>query len=110
MQDSGEKITFSKRDLRFVCKNTSLLTYYNISTSEPRVRLVRRETSLSPPVKYFTDLFKAVLLLWIIYIISVLFLLCVRFVSVCLSMPCAGKGLASWPLFVMYNCEVVTFP
>ena len=22
----------------------------------------------------------------------------------------AGKGLTSWPSFVMYNCEVVTFP
>ena len=22
----------------------------------------------------------------------------------------AGKGLTSWPLFVMSNCEVVTFP
>ena len=28
---------------------------------------------LSPPVKYFTDRSKAVLLLWIIYVISVLF-------------------------------------
>ena len=28
------------------------------------------------PVKYFTDRSKAVLLLWIIYVISVLFLLC----------------------------------
>ena len=33
---------------------------------------------LSPPVKYFTDHSKAVLLLWIIYAISVLFLLCFR--------------------------------
>ena len=53
MQDSGENITFSKRDLKCVCKNTSLLTYYNISTSELRVRLMRCETDLSPPVKYF---------------------------------------------------------
>ena len=22
----------------------------------------------------------------------------------------AGKGLTSWPLFVMSNCEVITFP
>ena len=28
----------------------------------------RRETGLSPPVKYFTDRFKAVLLLWISYV------------------------------------------
>ena len=31
---------------------------------------------LSPPVKYFTDRSKAVLLLWIIYVISVLFCFC----------------------------------
>ena len=42
------------------------------------MRLARRETGLSPPVKYFTDRSKAVLLLWIIYVISVLFLLCFR--------------------------------
>ena len=34
--------------------------------------------ALSPPVKYFTDRSKAVLLVWIIYVISVLFLLCFR--------------------------------
>ena len=44
----------------------------------------RRETGLSPPVKYFTDRSKAVLLLWIIYILCV-----------CLFVPCGhllGKG------------------
>ena len=40
--------------------------------------MVRRKTSLSPPVKYFSKRFKAVLLLSIIYVISVLFLLCFR--------------------------------
>ena len=39
---------------------------------------LRYETGLSIPVKYFTDRSKAVLLLWIIYVISVLFLLCFR--------------------------------
>ena len=51
------------------------------------------------------------LLLWIIYVISVLFSLCLRarlFIDVLWS-P-AGKGLISWPSFVMSNCEVVTFP
>ena len=37
------------------------------STSELRVRLARCKTGLSPPVKYFTDRSKAVLLLWIIF-------------------------------------------
>ena len=49
---------------------------------------------LSPPVKYFTDRSKAVLLLWIFYVFcSVLCLLC--FVRVCLYVlrgPLLGKG------------------
>ena len=44
------------------------------STFELRVRLVR-ETGLTLPVIYFTDHSEAVRLLWIIYIISVFFLL-----------------------------------
>ena len=66
---------------------------------------------LSPLVKYFTDLSKAVLLLWIIYVISVLFLLCycAHLFIYALWSP-AGKRLTSWLSFVMSNCEVVTFP
>ena len=44
-------------------------------------------------------------------VISVLFLLCFRarlFIDALWS-P-AGKGLTSWLSFVMFNCEVVTFP
>ena len=71
---------------------------------------MHRETHLCPPVKYFTDRSKAVLLLWTIYVISVLFLLRFR---VCLFIDAlwspAGKGLTSWLSFVMSNCEVVTF-
>ena len=71
------------------------------------MRLVHRWTGLSLPVKYFTDCSKAVLLLWIIYVIPVLF--CYAFMHVCLLMPCGhllGKG---WHLvsFVMSNCDVV---
>ena len=77
-------------------------------TKQPRRfrRLARRETGLSLPVNSFTDRSKAVLLLWIIYVISVLFLY--AFVGALWS-P-AGKGLTSWLSFVMSNCEVVTFP
>ena len=49
--------------------------------------------------------------LWIIFVISVLVLLCFRarlFIGALWS-P-AGKGMASWLSFVMSNCEVVTFP
>ena len=67
------------------------------------MRLARRETGLSPPVKYFlTDSSKAVLLSWIIYVIYFSFLLCFRtrlFIDALWS-P-AGKGLASWLSFVM---------
>ena len=55
------------------------------STSELRVRLGSRETGLSPPVKYFTDHSKAVLLLWIFYVF-VLSCICYVFVHVCLNM------------------------
>ena len=69
------------------------------------------ETILSPPVNIFTDRSKAVLRLWIIYVISVfLFLLCfgARLFIDALWSP-AGKGLTSWLSFVMSDCEVVTF-
>ena len=69
------------------------------------------EQIFSPPVKYFTDGSKAVLLLWIIYVISFLFLLCFH---ACLFIDAlwspAGKGLTSWLSFVMSDCEAVTFP
>ena len=58
----------------------------------------------------FTDHSRAVLLLWIIYVISVLFLLCFcanLFIHALWS-P-AEKGLTSWLSFVMSNCEVVIF-
>ena len=54
------------------------------------------------------------LLLWIIYhvyVISVLFLLCFRArLLIDALWSHAGKGLTSWLSFVMYMCEVVTFP
>ena len=59
----------------------------------------------------FADRSKAVLLLWIIYVISVLFLLFFRvWLSIDALWSSAGKGLTSWLPFVMSNCEVVTFP
>ena len=67
------------------------------STSELRVRLARRLTGLSPPVKHFTDRSEAVLLLWIFYVF-VLSYVCYVFVRVCLYVLCGhllGKG---WPL------------
>ena len=75
------------------------------------MRLAPRETGLSPPVKYLNDRSKALVLLWIIHVISVLFLLCfrVRLFIDALWSP-AGKGLTSWLSFMMSNCEVVTFP
>ena len=71
------------------------------------------ETGLSPPVKYFTDRPKAILLLWIFYsfpsCVLCLLYLCARLFICALRSP-AGKGLTFWLSFVVYNCEFVTFP
>ena len=63
------------------------------------------------PSKKNNDRSKAVLLLWIVYVFSVLYLFCLcalLFISALWS-P-AGKGLTSWLSFVVSNCEIVTFP
>ena len=72
----------------------------------------RRETGLSPPVKYFTDRSKAVLLLWIFSVFcSVLGLLCLcARLFICALWSPAGKGLTSWLSFVLSKCEFVTVP
>ena len=70
-----------------------------------------RETGFSPPVKYFTDRFKAVLLLWILYACSVLGFLWLHVgLFICVVWSPARKGLTSWLSFVVYSCEFVTFP
>ena len=59
----------------------------------------------------FTDNSKAMLLLWIIYVISVLFLLCFHahmFTDVLWLR--ARNGLTSWLAFVLSHCEAVIFP
>ena len=62
-------------------------------------------------VKYFTDRSKAVLLLWIFFIFSVLCLLCLcTRLFICALWSPAGKGLTSWLSIVVSNCEFVTFP
>ena len=71
------------------------------------MRLARRETGLSPPVKYFTDRSKAVLLLWIFYVF-VLSCVCYVFVHVCLYVlygHLLGKG---WPLGSRLWCLTVS--
>ena len=62
-------------------------------------------------MKYFTDLSKAVLLLWTIQVISIVCLLCfsARLFIVAL-WSSAGEGLTPWLSFVMSKCEFVTFP
>ena len=56
---------------------------------DPHLNCWRRETGLSPPVKYFTDRSKAVLLLWIFYV----------FFSIVFAMPWCES---------VYMCLVVT--
>ena len=66
---------------------------------------------LSSPVKYFTDRSKVVFRLWIFYVFSVLFLLCLRVcLFICALWSPAGKGLTAWLSFVVSICEFVTFP
>ena len=91
-----------------------LLLFYcqsNILCSGFWTTKISRETGINHPVKYFNDRSKAVLLLCIIHIISVLYLLCFR-ASLCIDAlwSPAGKGLTSWLSFVMSNCEFYTFP
>ena len=67
---------------------------------------MHRSTGLSPPVKYFTDRSKAVLILWIFYVFSVLCLLCLC--ARLFIVPCAhllGKG---WPLGSRLWCLTVS--
>ena len=57
------------------------------------------------------DRSKAVLLLWIIYVNSALFSLCLRarlFIDALWSS--AGKGLTSWLSSVVSKCKVFTIP
>ena len=75
------------------------------------MRLVHCLTGLSPPVKYFTDRSKAVLLLLIVYVFSVLCLLCLcTGLFICALWSPAGKGLNSWPSFEVPNFEFANFP
>ena len=60
-----------------------------------------------PPVKYFTDRSKAVLLLC--FSVFRLLCLCARLFMCALWSP-AVKGLTSWLSFVVSGCEIVTFP
>ena len=72
--------------------------------------MVHRLIGLNPPVKYFTDRSKAVLLLCIIYVISVLFYY--AFMHVCLLMPVVTCWERADLLALLCDgfCDIVTFP
>ena len=64
-----------------------------------------------PPVKYFTDRPKAVLLLWIFYVFSVFRLLCLcAGLFMCALWSPAEKGLTSWALVCGVRLWVCHFP
>ena len=65
------------------------------------LRLERPETGLSPPVKYFSDHYKAVLPLCIICCLCPLFVMLWLLFFAALWSP-EGKGPISWLLFVMF--------
>ena len=81
--------------------------YVSWSTSELRVRLAPLNRFKPSSKIFFSDRSKAVLLLWIFYICSVLCLLClcVRLFICALWSP-AGKGLTSWLLFVVSSVSL----
>ena len=62
---------------------------------------------MRPPVKYFTDRSKAVLLLWIFYVfvLSWFAMFCVRLFICALWSP-AGKGLTYWLSFVVSSVSL----
>ena len=62
------------------------------------------------PVKYFTDRFKVVLLLWIILYCLCLVIVILSCLFIAALWSSIGKGVASWLLFVLFNCVFVTFP
>ena len=82
-----------------------------IKLTELIEKTFNREGSLSPPVKYFTDRSKAVLLLWIFYVFvlsCVCYVLCAS-VYMCFVVTCWERAdlLA---LVCGVFCEFVTFP
>ena len=94
------------------CHPLHWLTAYFTNTEGTRIKPVLKTSNIGgPPVKYFTDRSKAILLLWIFYVFSVLCLLCLcTRLFICALWSTAGKGLTSWLSFVVSNCEFVTFP
>ena len=97
--------------LKILLSVVNLEQIWQLSTSELRVRLTLLEIDLSQPVKYFYWPFQGGAFLWIIYVISVLFLISFRAPLFIVALwSSAGKGLTSWLSFVMTHCEVFTFP
>ena len=84
--------------------------YMSRSLSELRVRLARRKTDLSPPVKYFTDRSKAVLLLWIFYIFFCLAFAMPLCASVYMCLVGTFWERADLLALMVSYCEFVTFP
>ena len=85
--------------------------HYGILTSvdsdEPLQPLFKLKTGLSPPVKYFNDRSKAVLLLWIFYVFvqsCVCYVLCAS-VYMCFLVTC-WEGLTSWLSFVVSSVSL----
>ena len=72
----------------------------------------RREAGLSPPLKYFTDRSKAVLLVDLLcFFFCLVFAICIcARLFICALWSPAGKRLTSLLSFVVSNCEFVTFP
>ena len=87
-------------------------TYHIAGNPMPRLNyflqigvIGQHDFGLSPPVKYFTDRSKAVLLLWIFYVFA-LSCVCYVFVRVCLYVLCGHLLGKSWPLGSRLWCPI----
>ena len=69
-----------------------------------------RETSLSPPVKYFTDRSRALLLLWILFVVCVLCLSCFLSFHFSLMVNCWERANLLACLYKKFSLYFVTLP
>ena len=92
----------------YICSDTSAFYEHK---NEPFCKIFYWPFQGGPPVKCFTDRSKAVLLLWIVYVFSVLSLLCLcTRLFICALWSPAWKWLTSWLSFVVSYGEFVAFP
>ena len=104
-----EKVEFTHDKSTFTARNVKEMHVF--------VQLIASEHSGATwPPRNFTEIVcRTYTFIWVdvlnvCYILCLLCLCARQCIHVCALLSPAGKGLASWLLFVVYNCESVTFP